>query len=113
MNPSRTVEKRLVIAFAAALFAAGILVPARTITARHELPAMRSPVLLGTNELKIGAKLYGPNNPTNLLFTVLDIDPAYDFPDDDFRPGVKVQSPAIGSSSWVPRDSLSKCLVVQ
>jgi hypothetical protein len=72
-----------------------------------------NPVPLGTNELKIGAKLYSPSNPTNLLFTVLDVNPAYDFPDDDLRPGVKVKSPVIGSSSWVPRESLNKCLVVQ
>jgi hypothetical protein len=110
---SRTVEKRPVISVVAALFAAGILVPARMISSRHEIPAMRSPVLLGTNDLKIGAKLYNPNNSTSLMFTVLDINPAYDFPDDDIRPGVKVKSATIGSCSWVPRVNLDKSLVVQ
>jgi hypothetical protein len=108
-----TRAKWVVIVGLTALFRAGVLILAWIITEKGETTFVGHPVPLGTNELKIGAKLYSPNNPTNLLFTVLDINPAYDFPDDDIRSGMRVKSPNIGGSSWVPRENLNKCLVVQ
>lgn len=71
------------------------------------------PVYLGTNELKVGAKLYDLHNRTNHIFTVLEVDPAYDFPGGDTRPGVRVNTPANSASSWVPRAGLNKTLVMQ
>jgi len=72
-----------------------------------------TPVPLGTNELSIGAKLYNPHAGTNYVFTVTGLNPAYDFPDEDTRPGVKIRSEIIRGSSWVPRDNLNKFYVVQ
>ena len=105
-------EKKLVVAVVTVLFAAGILIPAWMIASRPGPSQVSAPLPLGTNRLKVGARLYSPHR-TNEFFTVLDINSAYDFPDEDTRPAVKITSETIGGSSWVPREGLNKYFVVQ
>jgi hypothetical protein len=71
------------------------------------------PILLSTNELKVGAKLFNLSENTKHVFTVVEVDRAYDFPDGDIRPGVRIRSEVLGRSTWVPRENLNKFHVVQ
>ena len=75
---------------------------------------MIGPVPLGTNQLKIGAKLYNRHSVTNqLLFVVVDLDPAHEFPDGETLPAARVKNPTIGSSTWIAREKMNDFLVVQ
>ena len=71
------------------------------------------PVPTSTNELKVGAKLFNPAFSNRFQWTVIEIDGAYEFPDGEIRPGVRIRSAAIGGSTWVPRENLDKFYVVQ
>jgi hypothetical protein len=106
-------KKKLIIAAVVAwLVIGGIAV---VLAMPKKAPAIPpQPVPLGTNELRVGAKLYNRHAPTNQhLFTVIKVDPAYEFPDGETRPGVKVRSPSNGGSIWTPREKMNDFLVVQ
>ena len=68
---------------------------------------------LGTNDLKIGARLYYPHGEHRLVWTVVDLEKNFDFPDDNPRPGVRVRGTNSAHAWWVPRNTIEKLLVVQ
>jgi hypothetical protein len=69
------------------------------------------PVPVGTNELKVGAKLFNPQFPDRFQWTVIEVERVYEFPDGDARPGVKVRGES--GSVWIPREKLKKLMVAQ
>jgi hypothetical protein len=109
MQTQRNEAQRIaVIAIASFLFLGAAVV---IIWRRKTVPPQ--PVPLSTNELKVGAKLFNSTENTNHVFTVIEVDRAYDFPNGDIRPGVRIRSEVIGRSTWVPRENLDKFHVVQ
>jgi hypothetical protein len=101
--------KKIVIVAIANLFLLGAFVTFFWI--RPKPPVNPPPVPVGTNELKVGAKLYNPTHPESFQWTVIDVDRNYEFPDGDNRLGVKVRGES--GSVWIPREKLENLMMVQ
>src|SRR4051812_23892436 len=108
MNQTDQAKRIALISIASFFFLSAAVV---FILMRPKPPLNPQPVRVGTNELRVGAKLYNPAYPERFEWTVIEVDRNYDFPDGDPRPGVKVRGES--GSVWILREKLEKLMVVQ
>src|SRR5687768_4552936 len=104
-------QKKTACIAIACLFLLSAFVAATQLRPTKAKPAEPPPVPLGTNELKVGAKLIDPKFPYRYEWTVKAIDRAYDFPDGELRPAVQVYGE--NGTIWIPREKLENLMVVQ